>query len=250
MTTDELIAYYQELLIIQYQSLPNASATIAAFVRQQIADQIISTVRDGFNFPYEVGLLPDTAQGVQLDAVATYRGASRQVFGLDLSHVYFQMPFYGQSDADTAPGFPSYGDSPINWYFLNYNDANSPIYFLRDDELCRLTQFRARVQSSFTSVEDVDDILFAFFGDNVAVFETGNLHLLYIDLISDPDTLFGIANATQSLPRPAGVKITVIRSETITEFFGFQFYGEAINPTFVGFGLYGTPQSGSFVRYP
>ncbi len=148
------------------------------------------------------------------------------------------------------PGFALYGQSPITWYFLNYIDANRPIYALNDDEMCRLTQFKALVQSELLSMENVDDILFEFFADNVAVFEDGDMHITYIDLISDTDTLFTIANATKSLPRPAGVRLDAFRSETITEFFGFQNYGEAINPTFVGFGLYGTPQTGSFVRYP
>ena len=250
MTTDDLIAYYQELLIIQYSSLPNASATIAAYVREVIADQIVAAVRDGFNFSTVVGLQSDTAAGVQLDDVASYRGAMRLIFGIDLSRTYFLMPLYGDPDADTAPGFATYGETPIDWFFLNYVDANRPIYALNDDELCRITQFRAQVQSQLLSMENVDNILFDFFGDNVAVFEDGNMTITYIDLISDIDTLFSIANQTQSLPRPAGVRLLAVRSETITEFFGFQKYGVAINPTFVGFGLYGSPQTGSFVRYP
>lgn len=250
MTTDELIAYYEGLLIMQYSSQPRASATIAAYVKQVIGDQIVAQVRDGFGFSTVIGVQPGDAQGVQLDAVASYRGARRTIFGLAVDHTYFQMPNYGQSDADTAPGFALYGQSPITWFFLNYIDANRPIYSLNDDELTRLTQFRAQVQSHLLSVENVDDIVFDFFGDNVAVFEDGDLHITYIDLISDTDTLFGIVAQTQSLPRPAGVRLDVLRSETLTEFFGFQNYGEAINPTFVGFGLYGTPQVGSFVRYP
>jgi hypothetical protein len=250
MTTDELVAYYQDLLIVQYQSLPNASATIEVFVRQAVADQIISAVQGGFNFSTTIGLQTDTAQGVQLDAVASYRGAQRINYGIDLSRTYFEMPFYGQAGADAAPGFALYGQSPITWFFLNYIDANRPVYSLNDDELCRLTQFRAQVQSELLSIENVDDILFNFFGSNAAVFEDGDLHITYIDLISDTDTLFGILAQTKSLPRPAGVRLDVLRSETLTEFFGFQIYGQAINPTFVGFGLYGTPQVGSFVRYP
>ncbi len=250
MTTDELIAYYEDLLVMQYSSLPRASATIAAYVKQVIADQLVAQVRDGFGITTTVGVQPGDAQGVQLDAVASYRGAMRTVYGLALGHTYFEMPNYGQAGADSAPGFALYGQSPITWFFLNYIDANRPIYSLNDDELTRLTQFRAVVQSMLLSIENVDDALFEFFGNNVAVFENGHMYITYIDLISDPDTLFGIAAQTQSLPRPAGVRQDVVRSETITEFFGFQFYGQSINPTFVGFGLYGTPQTGSFVRYP
>jgi hypothetical protein len=250
MTTDELVAYYVDLLIMQYESLPNARATIDAYVRQAIGDQIIQAVEDGFDFSMVIGLQPDTAQGVQLTAVASYRGAARTTYGIDLNRQFFEMPFYGESGADTMPGFALYGESPITWFFLNYIDSNRPIYSLNDDELCRLTQLRAQVQSQLLSIGNVDTILFDFFADNVAVFEDGNLHITYIDLISDTDTLFGIAAQTQSLPRPAGVRLDILRSETFTEFFGFQKYNQSINPTFVGFGVYGTPKTGSFVRYP
>lgn len=251
MTTEELIDSYSDLLITQYAALPNAEGTIRAYVTEVVQNQVYEAVRDGFNFAVTpIGLQADSAAGAQLDAVASYRGAQREIFGLDLSRAYMQMPFYGQSDADTVPGFAVYGQSPITWFFLSYSDANRPIYALRDDELYRLTQFLARSQGMLLSVENVDDLLFDFFGDNVGVRESGTMAITYIDLISDPDTLFGILNATNSLPRPAGVKATVIRSETLTGFFGLQIYGEALNPDFVGFGLYGSPQAGSFVRYP
>ncbi len=251
MTTLELIEYYKDLLIVQYETQPNARRTIEAFVQEAIADQIIAQVNDGFNFAIDpIGILPDSAIGAQLTLLGTYRGAQREIFGIDLSRTYFEMPFYGQADADTVPGFALYGQTPITWYWLSYTDANRPIYSLNDGELYRLIQFLALKQSQLLSVENVDDILFAFFGTNVAVFESPTMHLTYIDLISDTDTLFGIINAAHALPRPAGVQVTVIRSETITEFFGFQIMGEVINPTFVGFGIYGTPVDGSFVRYP
>ncbi len=251
MTTEELIEYYTDLLIVQYETLPNARSTIAAYVQQALADQIIDQVQNGFNFAIDpVGILPDSATGVQLTAVASYRGAQRTIYGLDLSRTYWRMPSYGEAGADEAPGFALYGQSPIDWFWLTYTDAAQPIYTLNDGELYRLTQFLALEQSQLLSVENVDDILFAFFGTNVAVFETDPMHLTYIDLISDTDTLFGIVNASNALPRPAGVEIEVIRSETINEFFGFQIMGAAIDPTFVGFGIYGTPKPGSFVRYP
>lgn len=249
MTTPELIAYYVDLLIMQYESLPNARATMTTLITETVADQIVSAVQDGFDFSTTIGLQSDTAAGVQLDAVASYRGAPRTTYGLNILQTYMQMPFYGDAAADTDHGFALYGESPITWYFLNYIDATLQVYSLTDDQLCRLTQLRAQVQSQLLSVGNVDNILFDFFGDNVAVFEDGDMHITYIDLISDTDLLFVIAAQTQSLPRPAGVRLDYFKSETLTNFFGYQLYSESINPTFVGFGLYGSPQAGSFVRY-
>lgn len=249
MTTDELIEYYEGLLIIQYALQPKANATIAAYVRQVIADQIANQVANGFNFSAVPGTASNSAIGAQLDAVASYRGVNRVVVGLNVTRSYFQMPVYGDADADTAPGFAVYGQTPINWFFLNYQDNDMPLFSLTDDEMYRLTQFRALSDSNLLSVSEVDDILFGFFGDDAAVFESGTMTITYVGLITDPDTLFSVVAATGSFPKPAGVRVYVIRSETTTEFFGYQLYGEAINPTFVGYGLYGSPQTGSFVRY-
>ncbi len=248
MTTDELNEYYQNLLIMQYALQPNALATIQAYVAQVIADQIVAQVRDGFNLPYTVGGQSDTAVGVQLDAVATYVGANRQVFGVDISRSNFLMPLYGDPNADTAPGFGVYG-SPVTWFFLTYQDENLPIYTMNDSELTRVTQFRARMLSMFMSIENIDNLIFDFFGDNAAVFESGLMAITYLFLTSDPDSLSTLLTDTNSLPRPAGVKLTVIHTDSISGMFGFQEYSQAHNNTFVGFGLYGAPQPAAFLRY-
>jgi hypothetical protein len=249
MTTQDLIDFYVNLLIAEYRDQPNAQATIALVCGAAILDQIATQVRDGFNFPTGVGRQPDTAVGAQLDIIGSYRGVSREIFGVNVNNRYWVMPRYGDPNADTDLGFALYGNLGVNWFWISYRNAEQPVYTLNDDQLTRLIQLRAQVQSQLLSVQNVDRIMFDFFGDNVAVIEASPMHVTYIDLISDTDPLFGIANVTKSLPRPAGVGLSVLRSETINNFFGFQNYGLPLNPLFVGFGTYGTPQAGSFVRY-
>lgn len=74
-TTDQVVQYYQGLLILQYQGKPKALATIAALVSMVIADQVYRAVQDAFSL--------DTAEGVQLDAIGNIVGASR--YGHDFS---------------------------------------------------------------------------------------------------------------------------------------------------------------------
>lgn len=62
MTTDQIIQYYVNLLIMQYYGLPKASATIAASVGPIIMDQLPLQVMNGFN------LIP-TVQTLTLSAV-------------------------------------------------------------------------------------------------------------------------------------------------------------------------------------
>ncbi len=255
MTTQDLIDYYVALLIIQYATQPNAKATIAAFCAQVIADQIVAQVGNGFNFAVspigpQVGI---SAVGVQLEAVASYRGAQRVYFGL-APNAYFQLP--DATDVIPAAGFNGFmdaADSPsvITWLFVTAADSKVPVYSLTDDELYRLTQFRAQVQSSPLGLGDCDAILEAFFGNNVALLDNENMTILYVDLNSDPDTLFGIAAISQSLPKPAGVRLQAIRADMLTNFFGLQDAATGYDSTFAGFSdAETTLTTGTFISAP
>lgn len=70
MTTQDIINYYANLLIIEYISQPNAYATIQALVSLVIMSQLPTQVQNGFN-------LDGTAQGVQLDVLGEYNGVTR-----------------------------------------------------------------------------------------------------------------------------------------------------------------------------
>lgn len=60
--------YLSNLLIIQYNSKPRASATIKS-IAKMFPDELIISVRDGFNL--------ESASGEQLDILSKYIGASR-----------------------------------------------------------------------------------------------------------------------------------------------------------------------------
>lgn len=194
---DALTKYYINLLIIQYIAKPRARATVGTFVQEVVAGQIVAQVRDAFDL--------DTAIGFQLDILASYRGATRIVFGLDIGKNYFSMPFYGDPDVGFY-GFAFYGDSPT-WYWLLYADNNAPIYAMNDDELRRLTKLRAKTQSRLLSMKEVDAIIFEFFGFNLSITDNGDMTVTYTHNPGDTDNLFKIAKGTDSLPRACGVEI-------------------------------------------
>lgn len=74
-TTQELIDYYANLLIIQYLGQPKAYATIQNLVKPVIMDQLPVAVQDAFSL--------DTAVGVQLDVIGKYVGVTRTGMGFD-----------------------------------------------------------------------------------------------------------------------------------------------------------------------
>lgn len=73
MTTLELIAYYVDLIILQYKEKPKARGTVDFLVSMPIANQIYTATQNAFDL--------ETAVGVQLDTLGKYVGASRNGYG-------------------------------------------------------------------------------------------------------------------------------------------------------------------------
>lgn len=69
MTDQEIIDYYANLLILQYLQEPKAYAHIQTLVTPVIMNQLPVAVQNAYAIP--------TAQGVQLDILGKYVGASR-----------------------------------------------------------------------------------------------------------------------------------------------------------------------------
>lgn len=76
MTTQDLIAYYANLLIMQYLGKPKAYATIQTLVTPVIMDQLPAAVMNAYNL-----FGANTAVGVQLDVLGKYAGVKRSGFG-------------------------------------------------------------------------------------------------------------------------------------------------------------------------
>lgn len=201
---DDLTKYYIGLLIIQYFTKVRARDTVGVSVRALVADNVYQAVSDGFDL--------DSAVGAQLDILASYRGAQRTVFGLDLTRDFMAFPFYDDPDVEAAAraGFALYDDAIVTTYFLLYADGGSAIGTLTDDELRRVTKFLARTQSRYLSAKEIDDIMFEFFADKVNVVDNQDMTVTYIHDVGDPDTLFGIIEQLGYLPRPAGVEVLVV----------------------------------------
>lgn len=203
MTTQDLLDYYKGLLIIQYASLPNALGTVEAYVAQLIQDQIVQKVQDAFDI--------NTAIGVQLNILGTYRGQNRQVFGLVPAN-YMALPEYNDPNASTYFGLAEYNDPDPTWNFMQYNDLNGLAYTLTDSQMRRIILFEAMIDSCPMGYGELDAILYAFFGANVNLVDNLNMSMTYNHLVTDPDldSLFDIAVLSDALPHPAGVSFNVV----------------------------------------
>lgn len=201
MTDAELEAYYSNLLIAQYSNKGNAIATIQTFVSEIVANQIIQQVEDGFNLA--------TAIGVQLDMIAQYKGAERIQFGLNLGREFFAMPSIDDADPDSFKGFALAADAAtLNWYFQVIEDITRPSQ-LTDQDMRSFIGYLAAIQGSGFGLGEIDQILYAFFGNYVTLTDNGDMTIDYVDDPSDPSDLFKIVAYTDTLPRPAGVQLNI-----------------------------------------
>lgn len=202
MTTEELIAYYSDLLIMQYNNKPKAIATVQSYVGELVADQIIQQVSDGFDL--------ETAIGEQLTMLGTYRNAPRNIYGLTPDKDFFVYVLYSDVDPTLVKGYATYdGDPDPSWYFILYSDVNNPLYYLSDSELRTLIKYLAETNSEFQSVGSIDNILFKYFGVYLELTDNEDMTITYTHDPTDPNLLFDIVNNLGQLPHPAGVTVLV-----------------------------------------
>jgi len=69
MTTQEIIDYYVNLLIMQYKGKPRAEAHIKTLITPVIADQLLDKIQNAYNL--------SDAVGAQLDTLGKYAGVNR-----------------------------------------------------------------------------------------------------------------------------------------------------------------------------
>lgn len=209
MTDADLIQTYVNLLIIEYSdpdNQPKALATIALVAGQAIANQIIGQVGAAYSITTLYGQV--LAQGTQLNVLGQFVGAERILVGYPPS----PFAFFGFEDTRSAydPSIGGFGDTTVGVpadYYEDTRNQNSGIYTQTDEQMVQLINYLAAANNAYFSVQEIDDILYAFFGSYVTVAETATMQITYTQSVSDPGTLYGIVKFIGALPHPAGVEV-------------------------------------------
>ena len=207
---EELVKYYQNLLIIQYHNKPKAKAVIGLLARE-LADAwyLLKQVQDCFNL--------EVAVGKQLDILAKYYGISRDWAGIDFSNKYFDYQYTDENHlrpVDPVPYRDGLGYQTLNnrgeGYYQTLIAKRKASYSLTDYELRNFIKLRiiALVNEKIT-YQYLYDEMFRLF------------HLLIIPIALDDMTLefyfdptlthlAGVLNEYKEfLPAPAGVGIKI-----------------------------------------
>lgn len=206
MTLQQIIEYYVNLLIIQYNNKPNAQATIAALINQLLADNVFFDVVNGYDI--------DTAVGAQLDIIGKYVGVDRFYTGQDLSD-YFAFieydtdPVYG---IEGRIGFCDYSDiglKPGKW--LTYDGIISTTFSLPDEDFRTLIKLKILQDNTNSSNAEIDNGLFTLFGTRIIAQDNYDMTMTYY-VDTSLKALIDVAYSKQVLPKPMGVEINDVIS--------------------------------------
>jgi hypothetical protein len=160
MTLDEILDYYSDLLIIQYRIKPKAKATVRLIVNQTVCDGLMQVEQNCFDL--------DTAIGNQLTILGKIVGVPRDVYGLDLAHIFFSFTRYATSIASI--GFGRYNSQPDLDVFYRYRSF--AIYTLTDFELRSLIYLKIIFNSKYSSFKNIKEALYAKFGNDIDIAES------------------------------------------------------------------------------
>lgn len=198
MTPEEVINYYQNLLITQYRILPKATATLALLTNEAYAQGLPMTLARCFDL--------DTALGAQLTILGNIVGVPRSVYGFSITNTYFSFIRY--NDTTPRPGFGRYNSNPYpSSIWLRY--INNSITTMTDFQMLNCILLKIIQNNSYTNLKDVSEALYSVFGLNITVIDNRNMSIIYhANSIYYP--ILQIAQFLNILPKPMGVSLQIL----------------------------------------
>lgn len=240
MTVEEIVQYYSDLLIIQYNDKPKAKATIETLVNSLIADNVMIDVKNAFDI--------DTAVGVQLDVLGKYIGMDRSYKGTLFDELYFGFTDYFGYEPPLVTGFSDYADfSTKDGKFLGYEDVLSQNNLLEDEDYRLLLKLKIAQNNIDHSVASIDTALQEIFGASVYMVDDYNMTMIYF-VPEETTALILAAIDKDVLLRPMGVGLKMLPNLT---YFGMADYEFTYPDDIEGFSSYDDflTKDGAFLGY-
>lgn len=199
-----LLDYYSNLLIVQYNGKPKATAFIKLLTNMILANMIIMQIRDGFDWK--------TAIGKQLDVIGAWVGVTRNYnASASWDNTYLSYPSYGTfTIAEDDPQRGGYSDYETfdddNGGVLTYKDLQSNSQKLDDDNFRLVIGLKIIKNSINHTCGEIDKAIYDYF--NQLVYTTWDIP--YVVVYHYPQSLSTIINICLNkgvLLSPTGVEI-------------------------------------------
>lgn len=198
-TLELLKQYYANLLIIQYNGKPKATATIKLIVVFLYVNMVLLQIRDGFDWR--------TAKGVQLDIIGQWVGCSRFYNG----QLFDFHPWFALIDWDSEPdnlqgGFSTFDSfNEIEGGFLDYQEILPTQNRLNDETFKIMIGLKIIKNSINTTCKNIDDAIWSYFNGQVyTVWGIDEVTYHYPPELSE---VLQVALSKNVLPHPTGTRI-------------------------------------------
>lgn len=195
---EDLVKYYQNLLIVQYHDKQTAKSEIEVATKTFTGDDLMSQI------VFDV----DKSVGVQLDLIGKIVGLSRIVEGFTFINKYYSYNDYASPMDDASGRGMSDIGATVEAAFKDYDEARKSIYSMTDGQYRKMIRLKILQNNSVATNEFVDSSLFAIFGNGVVAKDNENMS---IEITVQPQYEFEgrLAEYLGLLPKPIGVGLIV-----------------------------------------
>ena len=187
-------AYYQARLILQYRSLPKASATIAILTKAAVADMVLSQIGPAFDV--------NTAVGKQLDILGKYIGVPRNI-GPATPATYFGYRL--AAGGGNTNGYTSAaGGVNLTAIYYRANSNQRQATDLTDVQYRFVLLMKIILNSSNNTMASIQSFIAQFFPGLISVIDNHDMTLSYT---ISPNVPLPSSVLEAYLPAPMGVGI-------------------------------------------
>lgn len=197
---EDLVKYYQNLLVIQYHEVPTAKAEIELAVKTFTGDDILSQILTAFDV--------DTAVGKQLDLIGKIVGLPRKVDGFTFHLIYYAYDgLVKPMKNPEGHGLSDIG-APVAAIFKEYENALRSIYDMTDSQYRRMIKMKILINNSVATDKAIDDSLWEVFNGGISMVDNGDMT---ITATVQPEYEFDgrLAEYLKLYPRPLGTSLTI-----------------------------------------
>lgn len=197
---NEMVKYYQNLLIMQYHERLNAKKDIEIKSKNATGDFLLLDMWKYFDV--------DTAEGAQLDLIGKIVGVERKVDGFD-----FNIKMYSYNDTELLMfGAEDRGMSDVDHIneiiWRDIDTASRSIYAMTDDQYRQLIKMKILINNSSSTCKEFDDTFYRIFGTSVICINNHDLSITF-NVKLDAQLVFRIAVFLGILPIPLAVSYDI-----------------------------------------
>jgi hypothetical protein len=193
----DLEAYYPDQLILQYRGKTRWTQMIQSIVQEAWLDGVIQEEAVCFDL--------DTAVGAQLDILGRIVGVSRNIYGLDLAHVFFEGTDY--AGGISGVNMQQYGDAtPGPEIMLTYR--TDAIYSMTEFEMRTIIKLKIIYNNCPRTTKALVDAMQSMPEFPVFFIDNADMTVTYL-VDKGLQTVFTIADFLGIIPKPMGVFHTI-----------------------------------------